>query len=322
MPSAVFSSAFSPPVPCGLVCARRRRSFHPTMLSSSFSSRRRRFASRAVGGSKESQISLVANERSESDRLVDGMDFGELCNEFECISSPQVESTARQLVRDILELREGNRALSAYSVSVKYKGFHGQGAANMEFIEWFVMEKNGTDPIRSFVGREKYNRPLWAIDALENPSVAVQEMVMLSTSVLSIKWTLKGKPKNPAIAGLGGFLKIQVHSLFTLNQISGQVIEHEESWDLSQSSPLAQAYFWVSRRLFSTIESVKDTVDAVKSTTTRLSTQKDNLESYPDPSFDPTKFFQREGDLQRDVYQIALFLAVAYFVVQFLRTTL
>lgn len=27
------------------------------------------------------------------------------------------------------------------------------------------------DPVRSFVGREKYNRPLWAIDALENPSV-------------------------------------------------------------------------------------------------------------------------------------------------------
>lgn len=75
----------------------------------------------AVDGSKESQTSLVANERSESDRLVDGMNFGELCNEFECICSPQVESTARQLARDILELREGNRALSSYSVSVKYK---------------------------------------------------------------------------------------------------------------------------------------------------------------------------------------------------------
>lgn len=112
---------------------------------------------------------------------------------------------------------------------------------------------------------------------------------MLSTSVLSIKWTLKGKPKNPAIASLGGDLKILVHSVFTLNQISGQVIEHEESWDLSQSSPLTQAYFWGSRRLFSAIESVKDTVDGVKSTTTRLSTQKDNLEIYPDPSVDPTK---------------------------------
>lgn len=52
--------------------------------------------------------------------MVDGMNFGELCNEFECISSPSVEATARQLARDILELREGNRALGTFAVSVKY----------------------------------------------------------------------------------------------------------------------------------------------------------------------------------------------------------
>lgn len=62
-----------------------------------------------------------ATERSQADKIVDGMEFGELCNEFECKSSPLVESTARQLVRDILELREGNRALGTFAVSVKYK---------------------------------------------------------------------------------------------------------------------------------------------------------------------------------------------------------
>lgn len=61
------------------------------------------------------------DERTEGDKIVDGMDFGELCNEFECISSPLVEATARQLVRDILELRQGNRALGNYAISVKYK---------------------------------------------------------------------------------------------------------------------------------------------------------------------------------------------------------
>lgn len=60
-------------------------------------------------------------ERLEADKIVDSIDFGELCNEFECISSPLVESTARQLARDIFELREGNRALGTYAVSVKYK---------------------------------------------------------------------------------------------------------------------------------------------------------------------------------------------------------
>lgn len=75
--------------------------------------------------SRKTELSTAADvsspERSEGDKIVDGMDFGELCNEFECISSPQVEATARQLVRDILQLRQGNRALGTYATSVKYK---------------------------------------------------------------------------------------------------------------------------------------------------------------------------------------------------------
>lgn len=226
------------------------------------------------------------------------MDFGELCDEFECISSPLVESTARQLVKDILELREGNRALGTYAVSVKYK-----------------------DPVRSFTGREKYKRPLWITQALVKPSVTVQEMVMLSTSVLSIKWTIKGRPKS-FISIIGGDLLIRINSKFTLNQISGQVIEHEELWDLSASSLIAQAFFWTSRRVYATVESGKDFTDVAKKFTTRSSSEKENIEIYPDPSGDPTKFFQSDDGLQRDVYQIALFLAIVYFVVQFLKITL
>lgn len=237
-------------------------------------------------------------EKSEADRLVDGMDFGELCNEFECNSSPQVESTARRLVRDILELRDGNRAFATFAVSVKYK-----------------------DPIRSFTGREKYKRPLWITDALDNAKVAIQEMGMLSTSVLNIKWTIRGKPKS-FLGSIGGDLIIKVDSKFTLNQISGQVIEHEETWDLSASSPIAKAYFWASRRLFATKEAGKDVVDSVKDLSNKVTARKENVEMYPDPSGDPTKFFQRDDGFQRDVYQIALFLAVVYFVIQFLKITL
>ncbi|XP_022745420.1 uncharacterized protein LOC111295887 [Durio zibethinus] len=257
------------------------------------------FLLRVTNESSRTEVSADPTiERSESDTIVDGMDFGELCNEFECISSPLVESTARQLLRDILELREGNRALGTYAVSVKYK-----------------------DPVRSFTGRNKYKRPLWITGALENPSVTVQEMVMLSTSVLSIKWTIQGKPKS-FVASVGGDLIIRVNSEFTLNQISGQVIEHQEFWDLSSSSLFAQAFFWTSRRLFATIEAGKDFADGARDLSTRFSAKQENLDVYPDPSGDPTKFFQRDDGFQRDAYQIALFLAVLYFVVQFLRTTL
>lgn len=174
------------------------------------------------------------------------------------------------------------------------------------------------DPVRSFTGREKYKRPLWATNALDNPSVVrnlmllffflffflfkfegfsfivivvlqtVQEMVMLSSSVLIIKWTIRGKPKS-FIAGISGDLIIKINSQFTLNQISGQVIEHEEFWDLPSSSVIAQAFFWTSRRLFATIESGKDLSDLVKGFSSRLSKDKENPEIYPDPSGDPTK---------------------------------
>ncbi|KAK3028792.1 hypothetical protein RJ639_039058 [Escallonia herrerae] len=146
-------------------------------------------------------------------------------------------------------------------------------------------------------------------------------MAMLSTSVLTIKWTIKGKPKS-FLASIGGDLIVKVISQFTLNQISGQVIEHEEFWDLSASTSIAQAYFWISRRLFSAVEAGKDAADSVKKLTSRISSEKENLEIFPDPTGDPTKFFQRDDSFQRDAYQIALVLALVYFVVQFLRTTL
>uniref|UniRef100_A0A1J3J9D1 Uncharacterized protein n=1 Tax=Noccaea caerulescens TaxID=107243 RepID=A0A1J3J9D1_NOCCA len=261
---------------------------------SRLSSKLHRRLPRFLNNSSRTEVSI---DTSEADKLVDKIDFGELCNDFECTSSPQVESTARQLARDILELREGNRAFACYAVSVRYK-----------------------DPIRSFTGREKYKRPMWIRNGLDNPTVTIQEMIMLSTSVLRIRWTVKGKPKS-FLAAISGDLIIKVKSEFTLNQISGQVIEHEESWDSSSSSPIAQAYFLTSRRLFAASESAKDLLDVSKDLAATFAARKDDTEIYRDPT-DPTKYFQRDDSLERDVYQIALFLAIVYFVVQFLRNTL
>lgn len=111
---------------------------------------------------------------------------------------------------------------------------------------------------------------------------------MLSTSLLSIKWTLRGKPKSP-LAIVGGDLNVKIQSKFTLNQISGQVIEHEEQWDLSESSIFAQAYFWASRRTFATTETGKDILDFFKDLPKRFTADNKNVEIYPDPSGDPTK---------------------------------
>lgn len=79
----------------------------------------------AGGGGPEdsSSISIATKiaEKSEVDRLIEGISFGQLCDEFECISSPAVERTARQLVKDIMDIREGQRSLSNFGVNVEYK---------------------------------------------------------------------------------------------------------------------------------------------------------------------------------------------------------
>jgi hypothetical protein len=64
-------------------------------------------------------------------------------------------------------------------------------------------------------------------------------MTMLSTSVFNIKWTLHGKVENLLALVLWGDVILIVNSTFTLNQISGQGIEHDEL-DLSTLDPLAQ----------------------------------------------------------------------------------
>jgi hypothetical protein len=83
---------------------------------------------------------MAAQERSEADKLVDKINFSELCNEFECVSSPYVESTARQLARDILEMREANRTLATFAVSVKYKvAFFWQPLQFLSNIRWLSL---------------------------------------------------------------------------------------------------------------------------------------------------------------------------------------
>jgi hypothetical protein len=66
---------------------------------------------------------------------------------------------------------------------------------------------------------------------------------MLSTSTFNIKWSLRGKLKILPTLVLWGDVILLVDSTFTLNQISGQVIEHEDELDTSTLDPIVEAYF-------------------------------------------------------------------------------
>lgn len=60
-------------------------------------------------------------ELTEVDKIMEGVSFSQLCDDFECISSPAVEKTARQLLKDILAIREGNRSLGNFGIFARYK---------------------------------------------------------------------------------------------------------------------------------------------------------------------------------------------------------
>ncbi|KAL2641508.1 hypothetical protein R1flu_009095 [Riccia fluitans] len=241
----------------------------------------------------------VVEKKSEADRIVDGMTFSELCDEFECISSPAVEKTARQLARDLLDLREEKRTLSTYAINVTYK-----------------------DPLRSFKGRDKFKRPSWIKGSLNNPTVAIREMQMMSTSKLNIKWTLRGTPKLPPASVIGGELVLSVNSVYTVNQISGQVTEQVDEWDLSGSNPVTIPFFYASKLAYSAAESGKDLGESITNVAKNLDKKdQENANIYSDPT-DPRKFFQVDDNPQKDIYQVGFFIALIYLLVQFLKLTL
>ncbi|GAQ84489.1 hypothetical protein KFL_001910080 [Klebsormidium nitens] len=254
---------------------------------------------RASASDGDRKSTATAERPSEAedraDTLLRGMTFAELCNDFECNSSPQVRNTARQLVKDILEIKEGARSTGVFAKDVQYK-----------------------DPLRSFKGRSKYRRLTYIRSALNDPVVAVQEMKMLSTSSLVIKWSFRGKPRTPPASLLPGDVVVGITSTFELNQISGQVTQQTDEWDLSGCPPQALAYFMASRLAFSTVEAGKDTGSAASKLLKKVQPE-DDSQIYVDPT-DPRRFFQQDDSERRDLYQGALVVALIYLGVQFLKT--
>jgi hypothetical protein len=105
-----------------------------------------------------------------------------------------------------------------------------------------------------------------------------------------------------------------------MNQISGQVLLHEDEWNLSASHSPPQAYFWTTRLAFSVVQAGKDFVEYAHGLTKQLD-EGDNI-IYPDPSGDPRKFFQMDENPRKDLYQVGLVIALLYLLVQFLLLTL
>lgn len=130
-----------------------------------------------------------------------------------------------------------------------------------------------------------------------------------------IDWRLTGKLRSPPGGGLA--LDARMTSTFELDQITGRVKAHSESWDLGDNAATSLAAKFAataSRRAWATARAAEDAADKSAKLLDSLSSfDSDDEGAYvPDPT-DPTKFFQGGSDedqMMRDAFTFAGVLAI------------
>jgi len=222
---------------------------------------------------------------SNDSREVKGL-ADQVCNEFVCTSSPELEPTVRTLARDIEAAVDGRRTPRCYAEKVTYK-----------------------DPFRSFEGRDKYDRMKHISETIGNPAAMITSVELKTTDTLVITYTLKGD--TPA-----GSLDMDFTETYKLNVISGRVVEHEVTWESGRTSPAAAAFFAASRAAYSSGQGLEDTQESVNSTLDELFAPP-NKDIQGDPA-DPMKFFQQEDSTMNDMFIFAAGATMIYAVVQIL----
>jgi len=209
------------------------------------------------------------------------------CNEFVCTSSPAVEPTVRTLASDIERSVDGKRTLRCYSNDVKYK-----------------------DPMRSFEGRDKYERMHHIADSFKNVQAYINKVELEGLDLVVIEYNLKADA--PA-----GKLDMDFTEKFKLNVISGRVVSHEVSWTNGRTGAPAMAFFTASRAAYMAAQAASDVTASFDEA---LDSAAPSNEVYGDPN-DPMKFFQQPDNTYQDMFVFAAGATLLYAVVQVLLLT-
>ena len=173
-----------------------------------------------------------------------------VCNDFVCISSPNVERTIRQIVQDLQTLREGG--VNCYSELVEY-----------------------SDPFISFKGREPYRSFIFNSDMMMSAgevgelndcvgpySIKVFNIEMTATDSVLIQYRMEGKLK-----AYGGTFDVNVmyNANYSFNLISGRVTRHDLRWDVSKTAPQNALIFIFARLQYSVTRKIQDVSSTVQS---------------------------------------------------------
>ncbi|KAL3155619.1 hypothetical protein ABBQ38_010872 [Trebouxia sp. C0009 RCD-2024] len=206
------------------------------------------------------------------------------CDDFVCTSSPAVERNLRALARDVA--RTSTWTTDLFADEVRYK-----------------------DRFRSTEGIAQYTRQTYLAGAVKQPKVLVTKLRMLSRDVGAVSYRMRGSIATVPV-------DIDFEDVFELNLLTGRVLKHTESWDLSRCSLPGKVAFIASRLFWAARQQASDTKDGGSKLMESLSSMDDgDQQGFQANPNDPTRFFQGPPDNgNKDVIQGALVIAVLYLI--------
>lgn len=223
-----------------------------------------------------------------------------VCNDFVCISSPNVERTIRQIVKDLETLREGG--VNCYSELVTYS-------------DAFISFK-GREPYRSFTFNSDTMMSASEVGELSvggGPySIRVVNIEMTATDSVAISYRMQGTMK-----AYGGSFDVDVlyNANYSFNLISGRVINHTLQWDMSKTAPQNAFVFLLARLQYSVTRKFQDVSGAIQTFLDEGLDGNNNSNLTVDPR-DPNKFFQQQDNTFQDAVQFCIALTLMYVLVK------
>lgn len=232
----------------------------------------------------------VGRTRADVDELgVAGvLPLAEICDQFECKSSPAVEATIKAVARDLADLKEGARTLAPFAEQVAF-----------------------SDGWRSFTGRDGYKRYSYVSENLTGAKGAVTAMRMEELDTCVVEWRVQGTNQ-------AGKVDARVATTLEFNLITGKVLSHSEVWDLSGSDSNAALVFKSGRAAYAMSQAAGDLAD--KASDALSSFDESEQSSYSVDPTDPRKFFEQEDTFMKDALQFATVVAALWAITKVLAT--
>lgn len=232
------------------------------------------------------------------------------CDAFECKgTSPAVESSLRQLARDLRDGKDSNRSIFPYAKDVRFsdgaRRFSGSEkfkSCNCELNSIFGGEKisssdnsktNNNDNIRN----RKFTN--W-VDSIE---------VLPGGSVAKILWRIESKD---------GKAKVKVETTLEMNLITGKVLSQDDQWTFLKGGEIIESKrkaLAVPDKVGNAMDEIMRTVDDATRAARELVNSKNGGEDdfAVDPN-DPMKFFSYENNQNRNLSEFALLLALLFLI--------